>query len=316
MSRRGLVSAKRTTTSVNGIATGTTAGLTLQNTTAATVTDQVQRSPSSWQYGRAWDTDDAVSRSVGMGWQMRPVAGNTVSGGLTLMRDLAGVVADAGLTLASDGAAHWAHGLTLLRVTSSGGTVRELLTFGVDSTDDLSIGLNVANHDTRLRGDSLFLVAGASAIVLEWTGTALRKPNVTTIGASANVVFRAQGSTGGGAAGHGGVAIIEGGRRDGTAGSRMGGFRGQLNDNDTIQYTLLEGCHIDGQRRILAFNRGSALTATEMPTNTGDLVTFIGVASTAPTANPVSGFIVYVDPADNALKARSPAGTITTMGNP
>jgi|FLYL01.1.fsa_nt_gi hypothetical protein len=39
-------------------------------------------------------------------------------------------------------------------------------------------------------------------------------------------------------------------------------------------------------------------------------------AATAPSANPSSGIILYVDPADNKLKARGPAGTITVLANP
>lgn len=109
MSRRGLVSARRATANVaqtitvDGIAALTTAGLTVQNTTEALVGAQVQRAPSVWQYGTGWDSDDAVSRVFGMGWQMRPVAGNTVSGGMHLMHDLAGVVADTGIVFTSAG---------------------------------------------------------------------------------------------------------------------------------------------------------------------------------------------------------------------
>lgn len=42
----------------------------------------------------------------------------------------------------------------------------------------------------------------------------------------------------------------------------------------------------------------------------------IGVANTAPTSNPTSAFLVYMDPADNALKARGPSGTVTTLALP
>lgn len=84
------------TITVDSVATGTTAGLTLQNTTAATGVATVQRSPSSWLYGTAWDSDDSVSRVYGMGWQVRPASGATVTGELELMRDLAGSVADTG----------------------------------------------------------------------------------------------------------------------------------------------------------------------------------------------------------------------------
>src|SRR5688572_7844283 len=85
------VAALASTLTVDSVLTGVTAGLTLQNTTPATVGAQVQRSPSLWQYGRGWDVDGAVSRVFGMGWQVRPVAGNTVTGAMHLLQDLAGV---------------------------------------------------------------------------------------------------------------------------------------------------------------------------------------------------------------------------------
>lgn len=40
------------------------------------------------------------------------------------------------------------------------------------------------------------------------------------------------------------------------------------------------------------------------------------VATTAPTANPATGFVLYVDPADGVLKARGSGGTITPIALP
>jgi len=45
-------------------------------------------------------------------------------------------------------------------------------------------------------------------------------------------------------------------------------------------------------------------------------VFFVGTATTAPTTNPTGGFLLYVDPADNKLKARGPSGTVTTLATP
>ncbi len=42
-------------------------------------------------------------------------------------------------------------------------------------------------------------------------------------------------------------------------------------------------------------------------------VVFIEVANIAPTTNPTTGAIIYVDPADGAVKARGSAGTVTTL---
>lgn len=82
--------------------------------------------------------------------------------------------------------------------------------------------------------------------------------------------------------------------------------------NSTTTETLIEATEIASGRRVVAINRDADLTTTEMPTNTGDLVTFIGDASTIPTANAVSGGILYSD--SGALKWRGSSGTTTIMG--
>lgn len=73
---------------------------------------------------------------------------------------------------------------------------------------------------------------------------------------------------------------------------------------------------LTGTQRILALFAGNGFSTTQMPANTGDLVAFIAAAATAPTANPVGGMILYIDPADGKLKARGTAGTITVIAIP
>jgi hypothetical protein len=48
----------------------------------------------------------------------------------------------------------------------------------------------------------------------------------------------------------------------------------------------------------------------------GSGVIGMAVATTAPTSNPATGFIFYVDPADNKYKCRGSSGTITTLALP
>lgn len=48
----------------------------------------------------------------------------------------------------------------------------------------------------------------------------------------------------------------------------------------------------------------------------GVCVLFVGEASAVPTANPVEGFYLYVDPSDSRLKARGPNGTVTVLAEP
>jgi hypothetical protein len=65
---------------VNGLTTTSTDGITSQNTTAALIGTQVQISPRVRLSGTAWDTDDAVSRTVSFFTESLPITGNTVSG--------------------------------------------------------------------------------------------------------------------------------------------------------------------------------------------------------------------------------------------
>lgn len=65
-------------------------------------------------------------------------------------------------------------------------------------------------------------------------------------------------------------------------------------------------------KSVLALLRGTAISATQMPANTGDGVAYIANCTTAPTANSVSGGIVYEQA--GALYHRGTGGTITPMG--
>ena len=113
----------------------------------------------------------------------------------------------------------------------------------------------------------------------------------------------------------GGALQLQGGARQGTTGKR-GAVRLQL--NASTSENMVEACDVQASgtaaSRVLSLVRPSAITTTEMPTNTGDLVIYIGNAATAPTANPVSGGILYVEA--GALKYRGTSGTVTTIGPP
>jgi hypothetical protein len=121
-------------------------------------------------------------------------------------------------------------------------------------------------------------------------------------------------ATGTGANKNGGFAHLQGGARLDNTG-RRGGVRIQL-DTSTTQ-TMLEACDVQAENtkpsRVLSLVRTSAITTTEMPSDTGDLVIYIGNCAVAPSANPVSGGILYVE--SGALKYRGTSGTVTTLGN-
>lgn len=83
----------------------------------------------------------------------------------------------------------------------------------------------------------------------------------------------------------------------------------QLNANLTSQ---CETAFVGGARRVVSLCLGAAITATEMPVNTGDEVVFLGNATTAPTANSVGGPILYAS--GGAAICRGTGGTVTTYG--
>lgn len=106
----------------------------------------------------------------------------------------------------------------------------------------------------------------------------------------------------------GGALILRGGKSktEGTTGLRKGV---RLNFSST-GVTMIEATEVIVGNRITALNRGSAITSTQMPANTGDLVTFVGNALTVPTASPVSGGISYGSA--GAGSWRGSGGTTTT----
>lgn len=112
----------------------------------------------------------------------------------------------------------------------------------------------------------------------------------------------------------GGVLMLQGGIRKAadTNGRRKGV---QIRLDTTSACTMIEATDVQAEAtaasRIISLLRTAAITTTQMPTNTGDLVVYIGNCATAPTANPVSGSILYVEA--GATKVRGTGGTITTI---
>lgn len=139
--------------------------------------------------------------------------------------------------------------------------------------------------------------------------TSIFSPFITHASASSatNMTIRAQGTTGTNTAG--GTLILEGGQRNGTAaqgGARLGFYNGGVMTEAVDLYN-------SGSNRVLSLCRGAAITSTQMPANTGDLVVYLGNATTVPTANPVGGGILY----ENAgvLTYRSTTGVVTVLGS-
>lgn len=76
--------------------------------------------------------------------------------------------------------------------------------------------------------------------------------------------------------------------------------------NSTI---LVEGASLSG-RKVVSLARGAAVSATQVPS--GDGVLYLGQCTTAPSSNPLSGVVQWVDSSGN-LWSRGPTGTITQL---
>lgn len=177
-----------------------------------------------------------------------------------------------------------------------GNTTASTLTIGVAGT-----GLTMAASVT-MQG-SLNMPSGGT---ITWASTA--SATITTTaksGNASNTTISAQGSNA--ANGNGGMLLLQGGAANGTG--LKGGVQLCLNGTTTIEVEVAE---VISGNAVVALVRGSALTSTQMPANTGNGVIYIANAGTAPTANSVSGGILYCEA--GALKYRGTGGTTTTLG--
>lgn len=98
----------------------------------------------------------------------------------------------------------------------------------------------------------------------------------------------------------GGDLQLQGGIGNSTPGfdvNPSGAVRLQLHGQKVpgaASFTLFEVCEPIAGHHVTALNQyGTGITSTQMPTGTGDLVTWIGNAATVPTAAPVGGAILY-----------------------
>lgn len=163
-----------------------------------------------------------------------------------------------------------------------------------------------ANLLVSTPGTSLYLnVAGALNLRLQSGGLRWQESIVspvfghetkTTDTATQNLTLRAQSAyTSASTNKDGGHLLLQGGAEKGSAAGKKGGVRIQLNGTTE---TMVEATEVAIGRRVVALCRGSDLTTTQMPANTGDGVIYIANAATAPTATPVSGGIMYASSGD------------------
>lgn len=101
--------------------------------------------------------------------------------------------------------------------------------------------------------------------------------------------------------------LYGGARKSGSAGL-SGPIRAILNNTETA----IEVAEVASGRRAVVLCRFANITTTQLPASTGDGVVYVGNAATAPTANSVSGGLLYSE--GGAGKWRGTGGTTTTFG--
>ena len=165
----------------------------------------------------------------------------------------------------------------------------------IDSTNFVSLGLSGGAY-VYIGGPT----SGGTLGIAETISSPLINQEDKTTGNGETLTVAAQTSLGGN--GNGGTLALCGGSPHGTG--RKGGV--QLSLDETSAEPMVEVAEVATGRRAVVLGLGAAVTATELPSNTGDRVIYVADYATAPTANPVSGQLVYSG--GHAMSARSPNG--------
>lgn len=169
----------------------------------------------------------------------------------------------------------------------------------IDATNRISLGLSGSPY-IYVPGPTS---AGFLAFATGFAPLVNQEDKVTGNGETFTIA--AQTSLGGN--GNGGTLALAGGSPHGTG--RKGGV--QLSLDETSAEPMVEVAEVATGRRAVVLGLGAAVTATELPAGTGDRVLYIADYATAPTANPVSGQLLYAG--GHALAARSPNGVTTDI---
>lgn len=200
--------------------------------------------------------------------------------------------------------------------TSSYTTFVEGNTISLLASGDLSI---VSGNDLSIDGTNFVslgigggayvyvpgVTSGGTVAIAETIASPLINQEDKTTGNGETFTIAAQTSLGGN--GNGGTLALAGGSPHGTG--RKGGV--QLSLDETSAEPMVEVAEVATGRRAVVLGLGAAVTATELPAGTGDRVVYIANYATAPTANPVSGQLLYAG--GHALAARSPNGVTTDI---
>lgn len=157
------------------------------------------------------------------------------------------------------------------------------------ASGDLS-GSNTLQSVISITGSAGVVSIASTGAAITWTSSTVT-PSITQVtpgsGSGTNMSMVAQaGATGGNA---GGSLVLSSGPGSGTGLAGPGNLALQLGGIGN----LLEATYLSTSNRVLSLARPAALTTSQMPTNTGDLVVFVGNAATVPTASPSNGAILY-----------------------
>lgn len=154
---------------------------------------------------------------------------------------------------------------------------------------------------------NISITGGGSLLTFGLTNLTTNQAFLITIAAlasGANLTLRGGDANAG--TGNGGNLILVGGNPNST------GLKGAVQIANGHSDILVELTQVVASLRVLSLVRGVALTSTQMPASTGDLVIYIGNAATNPSASAVSGGILYSNA--GALTWRGSGGTVTILG--
>lgn len=266
--------------------------------------------------------DNVILRADGTGKRVQASGitiddSNNVSGAISL---------SVGTTVSATGSLRVANNVTIIGARNAANSA-DLAILAVSSSDGLTVG-NVSGSSTFVGGAQTIMQTSSGNIFVAATAVDWRM-NFSSIRTndwsmtinskledSAVVVISMKGqnafATATGTNLDGGHVLLYGGSRGSTAG-RRGGVRLALNASATeimLQVTDVQP-EATSPSRLIALLRNAAITSTQMPTGTGDLVVYQGNCAVAPTVAPVSGGVYYEE--SGTFKHIGTSGTITTM---
>lgn len=249
------------------------------------------------------------------------VTTNSATGATTTIQaqNATGLTATGGNLILSSGTGTTSPGIIILKtgtfaaITLDGATLSA--TIGPTSTSYYSF--SYADHTISIGAGAKLNINEANSLASTWkmpasgAQTFLAASTVTSItygqtdkttnsGTGATLTIQAQNETG--TTSIGGNLVLSAG----TGTSIAGALRLKC-----ANVTMIEAAEVVAGNKVIALGRKADLTSTQMPANTGDGVIYLSNAATVPTANPVSGVILYATA--GGLVSRGTSGTITQI---